>query len=187
MFRLRSTPPALVAAATALAITACGSSASRSTEGSRPTQAQIQRFQSDAINFSDCMRAHGIANFPDPPTGSDPSSGRTWKSAFANSSPGFVSAANACQHFMPAGGAHNQSSAPSQAQIAAMLSFARCIRSHGFASFPDPTSNGITHQMVAAAGINLHQPAVLQAADACVSVTHGLLTRAAVARFVAGH
>jgi hypothetical protein len=40
--------------------------------------------------------------------------------------------------------------------------------------------------MVASAGINLHQPAVLQAGDACVSVTHGVITKAAVARFVAG-
>jgi len=40
--------------------------------------------------------------------------------------------------------------------------------------------------MVANAGINLHQPAVLEAGDACVSVTHGLLTKANVARFVAG-
>ena len=49
------------------------------------------------------------------------------------------------------------------------------MRSHGFPSFPDPTSSGqLTHEMLANAGINLHQPAVLQAADACVGVTHGL-------------
>ena len=69
-----------------------------------------------------------------------------------------------------------------------MLAFARCIRSHGFPSFPDPTSSGeLTHEMLANAGINLHQPAVLQAADACVGVTHGVITKAVVARFVAGH
>ena len=68
-----------------------------------------------------------------------------------------------------------------------MLAFARCLRSHGFPSFPDPTSSGeLTHEMLASAGIDLHQPAVLQAADACVSVTHGVITRADVARFVAG-
>jgi hypothetical protein len=68
-----------------------------------------------------------------------------------------------------------------------MLAFAGCIRSHGFPSFPDPTSNGtVTHQMLDAAGINLHQPAVLQAGYACTSVTHGLITRSDVARFVAG-
>ena len=68
-----------------------------------------------------------------------------------------------------------------------MLAFARCMRSHGFPSFPDPSSSGqLTHEMLANAGINIHQPAVLQAADACVSVTHGFITKAAVARFVAG-
>ena len=81
----------------------------------------------------------------------------------------------------------SQSAQHSQAQIAAMLAFAHCVRGHGFPNFPDPTSSGaVTHQMVASAGINLHQPAVLQAGDACVSVTHGVITKAAVARFVAG-
>ena len=40
--------------------------------------------------------------------------------------------------------------------------------------------------MVTAAGIDLHQPAVLGAGLACTSVTHGLLTRAAVERAVNG-
>ena len=188
MFRLRSALPALVAAVSVTGIAACGSSSPSSTNGSGsgPTQAQIQSFQSDAIKFTDCIRAHGIANFPDPPTQGNPSSGRTWKEAFANQSPAFVTAAGACQHFLPRGGAHGQSPAHSPTQIAAMLAFARCIRGHGFPNFPDPTSAGITHEMIAAAGINLHQPAALQAADACVGVTHGLLTRAAVAHFIAG-
>ena len=189
MFRLRSALPALVAAVAAAAIAACGSSSPASTNSadSAPTPAQIQRFQNDAIKFTVCVRAHGIANFPDPPTANDPSSGRTWKSAFGNQSPGFVAAAAACRHFMPRVGAQSQNSAPTRAHISAMLAFARCIRSHGLVNFPDPTSNGITHEMVVAAGINLHQPAVVQAADACAVVTHGYITRAVVARFIAGH
>lgn len=188
MFRHRSKLPPLAAVVAAAAITACGSSSSGATNSSSsgPTQAQIQHFQTDAIKFTDCMRAHGIADFPDPPTINNPSSGRAWKSAFANQSPGFAAATAACQHFMPLGDAHSQKSAPSRAQIAAMLAFARCIRSHGFASFPDPTSSGITHQMIAAAGINLHQPALRPAADACVGVTHGFITEAVVARFIVG-
>ena len=55
----------------------------------------------------------------------------------------------------------------SQGQIAAFLTFARSIRSHGFPSFPDPTSSGeLTHQMVANAEISLREPAVLQAGAA---------------------
>jgi hypothetical protein len=61
------------------------------------------------------------------------------------------------------------------------------MRGHGFPSFPDPTSSGdLTYQMLATAGIDLHQPAVVQAADACVGVTHGFITKAGVARFIAG-
>jgi hypothetical protein len=68
-----------------------------------------------------------------------------------------------------------------------MRAFAQCMRSHGFPSFPDPTSTGlVSREMLANAGINLHQPAVLPAADACVSVTHGVITKEIVARFVAG-
>jgi hypothetical protein len=75
-----------------------------------------------------------------------------------------------------------------QAQKAAALAFARCIRAHGFPNFPDPSATGqLTHEMIAAAGINLHQPAVLQAGDACAGVSHGFITKATVARFVAGH
>jgi hypothetical protein len=81
----------------------------------------------------------------------------------------------------------NQSQAQTPVQIADELAFASCMRAHGFRSFPDPNSSGqLTHQMLAAAGVDVHQPAALQAADACVSVTHGLITKADVARFIAG-
>jgi hypothetical protein len=40
--------------------------------------------------------------------------------------------------------------------------------------------------MLARAGIELHLPAVVQAADACTSVTHAVITKAVAARFVAG-
>jgi hypothetical protein len=61
------------------------------------------------------------------------------------------------------------------------------MRNRGFPNFPDPTVQGqLTPEMVTAAGISLHQPAVLDAGLACTSVTHGLLTRADVERAVNG-
>jgi hypothetical protein len=135
-----------------------------------------------AVRFSDCMRSHGMSDFPDPTTAP-----REYKNAFETKSPAFHGAETACRHFLPGGGVHSNTSPPGPAQIAAELAFARCLRGHGFPSFPDPTSSGqLTHEMLASAGISLHQPAVIQAADTCVSVTHGFLTKAAVARFVAG-
>ena len=133
------------------------------------------------------MRSRGLPSFPDPTSPREFKLSLSPSSAGNARSPAFQSAQTACQHLLPGGGPPRQSTAQHQAQIVAGLAFARCLRSHGFPNFPDPTSSGqLTHEMLANAGINVHQPAVVQAADACVSVTHGVLTKAAVARFVAG-
>ena len=173
-------------AACSLLVAACGSnSPSSSSSGGHPTQAQLQQGQQDAVRFVQCLRSHRVTNVPDP----TPTSGRAFKDAVSGDaqSPAFRSAYTACQHLLPNGGQPSHTAAQSQPHIAALLAFARCLRSNGFPNFPDPTSSGqITHQMLANAGIDLHQPAMLQAADACVSVTHGVITNAIVARFVAG-
>jgi hypothetical protein len=128
------------------------------------------------------MRSHGVP-IPDPTTAP-----RAFKNAFSAQSPGFQSAYTACGHLLPAGRPSSQDTAPTRAQTVALLAFARCLRSHGFPGFPDPTASGeLTHEMLAKAGIDLHEPAVVQAADACTSVTHGVITKAVVANFVAGH
>jgi hypothetical protein len=185
MFRTTSKLPlAAAAVAAATLIAACGSNShSSSSSGGRLTYAQAQQ---DAVNFAGCMRSHGVPNFPDPTSPREFKASMSPGSAVVRS-PAFQSAETACQHLLPGGGPPSQSAAHTRAQITALLAFARCLRSHGFPSFPDPTSSGqVTHEMLAMAGINLHQPAVLQAAEACVSVTHGFITKAAVARFVAG-
>ena len=138
------------------------------------------------MTFSRCMRSHGMPSFPDPTSTQGGLKFLISPSSPERNSPAFQSAATACQHLLPGGGP-GQHEAHSPAQIAAVVAFGQCIRSHGLPSFPDPTSTGQpTHQMLANAGINLHQPAVLQAGDACTGVTHGVIATAAVARFVAG-
>jgi len=168
--------------AIAISLGACGSSGnSGTTSGARQTQAQAQA----AFRFARCMRSHGVPGFPDPTTSAfkfalTPSSGNA-------RSPSFHAGVTACRHLLPDGGPSNETPARRQAQIAAGLAFARCLRTHGFPNFPDPTSSGqLTPEMVTQAGIDLHQPAVLQAADGCVGVTHGFLTKAAIARAVNG-
>jgi hypothetical protein len=186
MFRLTSRLPIVAAAVAAGAlIGACGSHSPNSTgsssSGIRLTYAQAQQ---DAVRFAGCLRAHGVTDFP------DPTSPQEFKSSLGNrqQSPALQSAETACRDLLPGGGGQNQPAARGPAQITAELAFARCLRGHGFPNFPDPTTSGqLTHEMLAAAGINLHQPAVVGAADACVGVTHGFITRADVARFVAGH
>ncbi len=186
MFRTTSRLPLAAAAiAAATAIAACGSN-SPSSPGSGGHLAYAQA-QQDAVSFAQCMRSRGVPSFPDPTSPQEfkfslsPSSGANTRS------PAFQSAETACQHLLPGGGPPGQSAAQDQAHTAALLAFARCLRGHGFPNFPDPNSSGqVTHEMLATAGINLHQPAVLQAADACAGVTHGVITKASVARFVTG-
>jgi hypothetical protein len=173
-------PPILTSvispAAVLLLATGCGA-------GSSTTAATTTKLNG-ALAFSHCMHSHGVPNFPDPN-----SSGQILKRqiiALGPNGPQFQAAQRACVKLWPYG-SPGQNSTQGQANTATMLAFARCIRSHGFPSFPDPTSSGqLTHAMLANAGINLQQPAVLEAGDACVSVTHGVITKAIVARFVAG-
>jgi hypothetical protein len=137
------------------------------------------------VRFADCLRSHGVATVP------DPTAPHPFKEFFASNAargPAFQSAMATCHQLQPGGGPQGNSEQRTPAQIAALLALARCMRGHGFPRFPDPTSGGqITHEMLAANGIDLHQPAFVQAADACVGVTHGLLTKVDVANFIAGH
>jgi hypothetical protein len=187
----RRHPPILTAIAAAAAVFVAGcdggsspgvatvsssTSTSLSGSGGPPTQAQ----QHDVVRFARCMRSHGV-QIPDPIVAP-----RAFKNALGTRSAAFRSAYTTCGHLLP-GSPPSQSATRPQAQIVALLAFARCLRSHGFPSFPDPTSRGeLTHEMLARAGIDLHDPAVVPAADACTSVTHGVITKAVVASFVAG-
>lgn len=172
------------AVAAVMALAACGSSSpSSSAAAGQPPHAQLQQAQQDAVRFARCMRSHGVPNLP------DPTSPQELKSSVAGKQhlPAFQSAETICRRLLPGGGPPSQSAARTHAQVVAGLAFAHCLRAHGFPRFPDPSSGGeLSHEMLANAGIDIHQPAVVRAADACAGVTHGLITKAGVARFVAG-
>ena len=191
MFRPSSHLPRVAAALLAATlIAACGGSnpqksasiggsAQTSVNGVRMTVAQANAAM---LRFASCMRRHGVNGLPSPV-----SSPAAFKHSFGTTTPVYTAALGTCQRLIPGQQSNRESAARSQRQIQAMLAFAKCIRSHGFPRFPDPTSSGeLSHQMLAAAGIQLHQPAVVAAADACTGVTHGVITRAIVARFIAG-
>jgi hypothetical protein len=188
MSRTTAGLPVAAAIAAAIVIGVAGSnSLSSASSGGDPGQAQMQHAQKDAAGFAQCMRSHGVPNFP------VPSSPRQFKLSMSPDAagnprpPAFQSAQTACEHLLGGGGPPRLSPAQRHTQLVAGLAFAGCLRSHGLASFPDPTSSGeLTHEMLANAGIDPRQPAVLRAADACVGVTHGVLTTADVARFAAG-
>jgi hypothetical protein len=167
----------IVAAAVSLFAVGCG--------GSSSTTAATTT--SGALAYARCMRSNGVPNFPDP-TGS---AGGGNKAAIVSalqavSNSQAQAAQTACMHVNGGSPGTGQSVAQGPASTAAMLAFARCMRSRGFPDFPDPAHGQLSPQMVTAAGIDLHQPAVLRAGLACIRVTHGLLTRAGIERAVSG-
>jgi hypothetical protein len=164
-------PARLLTAAAALAaattIAACGSSSSPSSSapagsGSRAT--------SSTLAFSKCMRANGVPNFPDL-SGNGmriTSSGQTISvNGVSLNAPAYQAARAKCQSDLPRSA---PASAAQQArQTASALNFARCMRSHGVPTFPDPkviSSHG-SNQQVYLPGINPQSPAFQAAAKAC--------------------
>jgi hypothetical protein len=134
--------------------------------------------QNGLLAFSQCMRSHGMPNFPDPQR----FAGGNVKLTIHQLAPSGA-AMRACSHLLPAnGGTSSQETAEQQrTQRADALSFARCMRGHGVTRFPDPTAQGqLTVEMVQAQGIDVHSPAVLQAVQACLPASHGALTPAKV-------
>ncbi len=93
--------------------------------------------KSGDVEFSDCMRSHGVTNFPDPgPNGLQIPLG------INTQSPSFRSAQEACKQYLPNGGAPPATSA---SERGAALAFAKCMRTHGVPDFPDPAFSSPTN------------------------------------------
>ena len=88
-----------------------------------------------ALPFAQCMRSHGIGNFPDPD-----SSGNFDVGNSVSHSPQYATAQATCVRLHP----YNMVLSPNQvAQLMAQaLKFSRCMRAHGVLNFPDPTEGG---------------------------------------------
>ena len=132
------------------------------------------------VAYSQCMRSNGVANFPDPQADGGGNFKLTIRRDAEANNPRFQAASRACKHLLPAGRGQDQTAQQYQrAQIADELSFARCMRRHGLTRFPDPNAqSGLTVQMVQAQGIDIHSPAALRIAQACLPASHGWLTPA---------
>jgi hypothetical protein len=173
-----------VASLTAVLVAACGGSSKPS--GAASSGSSPKAFTAIAYKYPACMREHGVTNFPDPQVNGTHLTLQINPSI--TGSPAFDSARKACAYLLPAQGRQLNGGGPTQqrARTEGLLAFAACVRKHGFPGFPDPNSQGeLTLEMVTQAGINLHQPAVLQAGDACASASHGQITKSDVAQAVA--
>jgi hypothetical protein len=114
--------------ATVVLIGACGSSA--------PARTTTDAAREKAVSFAQCMRSHGVGNFPDPSA-----SGQFTLDQVANGSsvnvntPAFTQAMSACKALEPSGFTGSRRNAGQQS---AALTFAHCIRANGVSDFPDP-------------------------------------------------
>jgi hypothetical protein len=94
--------------------------------------------QKKMVAFAQCMRGHGVPDFPEPSEGHLLIKGNS-KNGLNPGSPQFQSAMKACRSLAPAPKLSPQQSAAMQAQA---LKFSACMRSHGVPNFPDPKFEG---------------------------------------------
>ena len=176
--RLAITSAVVVAAFASIAAGCGGSAPHVAGRASSSATSAGGTTQNGLIEFSQCMRANGMTNFPDPQHFAGGNAKLTIHQ-LGLSGPRFETAMNACSHFLPSG--PSQQATPSRSQLAAELSFAKCMRSHGLARFPDPSAQGqLSVEMVQAQGIDVHSAAVLRVVQACLPASHGWLTPAKV-------
>ena len=176
--RRRPRHPATLAVATivacgcAIAVTACGGS---SGSGGSDSRASIHQ---SFLDFSKCMRANGVPNFPDP----QPNGGGieiTPGDGITPGSPAMKAGQRKCSHLLPGGGPGGQK--PSENVEKHLLAVAKCMRAHGLQNFPDPTTSspspgsgsgpvlgmGGVFLNLGAAGLDPSSPAFQRAAAAC--------------------
>ena len=121
----RSVSIALAAIGCVAVIAACGSSGKPSDRSGGRDPALLE---------AQCIRSHGVSNFPDPSQGG-PSVIPNWINPQA---PAFKSAEMACARYLGAGSGQRSGSLSEKLEL---LSLAKCMRAHGLPNFPDPTTS----------------------------------------------
>ena len=76
--------------------------------GQQPSSAQQAQATQNALKFSQCMRSHGVSNFPDPQVSSG-SVGFPLGQGIDTKAPQFQAAESACQSLIPGGSQSNGS------------------------------------------------------------------------------
>jgi hypothetical protein len=156
--------------------TSGGSAADGGGKSSAPeSSASTQR---KMVAYSQCMRSHGVPEFPEPTEGhllvhSSDHDGQV--TGVNPQSSQFQAAQKVCGKLMPEGGT------PSPAQQAraqeSALKFSQCMRTHGVPDFPDPTFSGgavkMTLKAGGANGIDPNSPQFKAAQKTCQSLMPG--------------
>jgi len=139
--------------ACAIALAACGSS-SRPPTAAAGLNRSVTTTQRAALEFAECMRAHGVGNFPDPT-----SNGRAPADHVNKHAPAFQTAVRACHPQMAA-----LADLKPKTSRARELREAECMRTHGVPNFPDPLPGGGYEY---SGSINPNSPAFQRASNQC--------------------
>jgi hypothetical protein len=115
----------------ALLLAGCGSQPPSETAATATATPKKLSARDKAVKFSECIRAHGVSDFPDPDAHNEFQYGvsvtpAVWKRAVA-----------ACKDLQPPG---SLSAKRTPKEQSASLRFAQCIRDHGVKDFPDPVN-----------------------------------------------
>lgn len=148
-----STAMITVVTGVALFAAACSGSSSSAAGSSLYTE---------ALAYAQCMRHHGVPNFPDPssqgqfPPVQEGRNGVTQQTV--------QSAQNACRSLQPGGG--TGSAQDQQSNLSRALNFSKCMRAHGVPNYPDPAAanGGIGYNL---SGIDTQSPQYQSAQQVC--------------------
>ena len=155
-----------VAALTTAASSAASSAASTGQSISSPDNSSSpEKGAAGLLAYSQCMRSHGVPDFPDP-VGNSLQIRVSQGSDLDPNSPQMQTAQKACQSLEPGGGQGGTVSAADQANA---LKYSECMRSHGVPNFPDPTFSGGGVQLKVT-NVDPNSPQFATAQKACQSL-----------------
>lgn len=166
-WRPRAAPLVItVMAATAVLATACSNTPSSTGSGGSPAAGGAPS-TSSAVAYSRCIRSHGVPGFPDPGSNGQLSK-QAIVQAFSQVSQSRADAAqSACARLSPG---EQQNPVLTGQQRQDYLRAAACMRSHGFASFPDPTFPGGRESLSIPSSIDTNSTQFNQAAQTCTKL-----------------
>jgi hypothetical protein len=152
---------AVIMAGTVLLAAACGSGSGGSSDAGDTAYQK-------AVAYAQCMRAHGVPNFPDPD-----SKGNiliTPADHLAQGAPQFVSANKSCEHLDPF---TPLTPAQQRQDTVQALKFVACMRAHGITGMQDPvvSAQGISSRIPA--GFSPSSPVFQSAQRACQKLMPG--------------
>lgn len=111
----------------------CGSNAPAETSTAKASSGAGTKLSArdQAVKFAECIRAHGVSDFPDPDAKNQFEYGVSVSPAVWNR------ATTACKDLQPPG---TLSAKRTPKQQAGALEFAQCMRDNGVKDFPDPAN-----------------------------------------------